>query len=130
DFAGVGRMQYPTEVRIIRTMCSARVAPGFIEQAFLQGAGMVLVSGCHPGDCHYIDANQHTERRVTKFRRRMEKLGLDKERLQLAWISAAEGNRFAEKIKDMADRLKTVTSQEIARTRKALVKKGKKTGKE
>jgi heterodisulfide reductase subunit A len=126
DFAGVGRMQYPPQVRIIRTMCSARVSPKFIERAFLQGAGMVLVSGCHPGDCHYIDANKHTERRVRRFQRRMEKLGLDKERLQLAWISAAEGNRFAEKIREMSDGLKKVTPAEITKTRKALLKKDRK----
>jgi heterodisulfide reductase subunit A len=130
DFAGVGRMQYPPQVRIIRTMCSARVSPKFIERAFIQGAGMVLVSGCHPGDCHYIDANKHTERRVRKFQRRMEKLGLDKERLQLAWISAAEGNRFAEKIREMSEVLKTVTPAEIDKTKKALAKKGARKTKE
>jgi heterodisulfide reductase subunit A len=115
DFAGVGRMQYPTEVRIIRTMCSGRVAPLFVEHAFARGAAMVLVSGCHIGDCHYIDANTHTERRYLRLRRLMEQAGLDQERLQLVWVSAAEGQRFQEKIETMKKRLSAVDADEIKR---------------
>jgi heterodisulfide reductase subunit A len=115
DFAGVGRMQYPTEVRIIRTMCSGRVAPRFIERAFARGAAMVLVSGCHIGDCHYIDANTHTERRCLRLRRLMEQAGLDQDRLQLVWVSAAEGQRFQEKIEAMKKKLSTIDVDEIKR---------------
>jgi heterodisulfide reductase subunit A len=116
DFAGVSRMQYPTNVRIIRTMCSGRVAPKFIEDAFLRGAGAVLVAGCHLGDCHYINANYQTKRRVEEFWKNMEKLGLDKTRLQLAWISAAEGAQFAKKIKEMEAIVNRVTREEIEKT--------------
>jgi len=117
DFAGVSRMQYPTPVRIIRTMCSGRVSTKFIAEAFLRGAAAVLVSGCHIGDCHYINANVQTEKRVRKLWRRMEKGGLDPNRLQLAWISAAEGNRFAEKINELAQIVAKVTPAEIERSR-------------
>ncbi len=82
----------PAPVRIIRTMCSGRISTGFIEYAFQRGAAAVLVSGCHLGDCHYINANHQTEKRVKKVWKKMERLGLDKNRLQLAWISAAEGH--------------------------------------
>ncbi|MDY6851292.1 MAG: hydrogenase iron-sulfur subunit, partial [Thermodesulfobacteriota bacterium] len=117
DFAGVSRMQYPVPVRIIRTMCSGRVSTKFIAQAFERGAAAVLVSGCHIGDCHYIDANVQTEKRVKKIRKRMEKEGLDPKRLELAWISAAEGNRFAEKIAQMAELIDKVTLAEISHSR-------------
>ncbi len=113
DFAGVSRMQYPPNVRIIRTMCSARVSPTWIERAFLKGAGAVLVSGCHPADCHYNNANQNTARRVEKFWKRMEKLGINKDRLRLAWVSAAEGAQFARVIEEMAAGLKKLKPREI-----------------
>jgi heterodisulfide reductase subunit A len=127
DFAGVSRMQYPTPIRIIRTMCSGRVSTEFIEYAFRRGAGAVLVSGCHIGDCHYINANKQTEKRVQRLWRKMERLGLDKNRLQLAWISAAEGNLFARKVKELEEILRGVTPEEIEKTKQALVpkKKGK-----
>jgi heterodisulfide reductase subunit A2 len=127
DFAGVSRLQYPTNVRIIRTMCSARVAPSWIERAFLQGAGGVLVSGCHPADCHYNNANQHTARRVEKFWKRMEKIGINKDRLRLAWVSAAEGAQFARVIKEMQAGLIKLTPNQIQhdadKLRKSLTKK-------
>jgi heterodisulfide reductase subunit A len=113
DFAGVSRIQYPHNVRIIRTMCSARVAPEWIERAFLKGAGAVLVSGCHPADCHYNNANQNTARRVEKFWKRMEKLGINKDRLRLAWVSAAEGAQFARVIEEMERGLHHVTPAQI-----------------
>lgn len=116
DFAGVSRLQYPPNVRIIRTMCSGRVDDKFIWHAFEKGAPVVLVSGCHIGDCHYIDANHWTEKRVNKVWKKMEKMGIRPERLQLSWISAAEGIRFAEVMAKMEALRKTVTSEEIADT--------------
>lgn len=113
DFAGVSRIQYPPNVRIIRTMCSARVSPQWIERAFIKGAGAVLVSGCHPSDCHYNNANQHTARRVERFWKRMEKLGLNKDRLRLAWVSAAEGAQFARVIQEMESGLKKLTPEQV-----------------
>jgi heterodisulfide reductase subunit A len=115
DFAGVSRIQYPANVRIIRTMCSGRVSPKWIERAFLKEAGAVLVSGCHPADCHYNNANRQTARRVERFWRRMEKLGINKDRLRLAWVSAAEGAQFANVIKEMEDGLKKLSPEKIRR---------------
>ncbi|MFC1833688.1 CoB-CoM heterodisulfide reductase HdrA2 [Thermodesulfobacteriota bacterium] len=113
DFAGVSRIQYPHNVRIIRTMCSARVSPKWIERALVKGVGGVLVSGCHPADCHYNNANKNTARRVEKFWKRMERLGLNKERLRLAWVSAAEGAQFAKVIEEMEQGLTSLSPEQI-----------------
>lgn len=126
DFAGVSRMQYPSSVRIIRTMCSGRVSPKFVERAFARGAAAVLVAGCHLNDCHYIDANYQTKRRVEKLWKKMERLGLDKNRLQLAWISAAEGEKFASKIKEIQGIIDHVTEEEIEKTIQRLTAKKEK----
>jgi heterodisulfide reductase subunit A len=123
DFAGVSRMQYPTNVRIIRTMCSGRVASKFVERAFARGAAAVLVAGCHIGDCHYINANHQTKKRMEKLWKKMERLGLNKDRLQLAWISAAEGERFASKIKEMKHIVDKVSPGEIEKAMAAFSQK-------
>jgi len=120
DFAGVSRMQYPTNVRIIRTMCSGRVAPKFVERAFARGAAAVLVAGCHLGDCHYINANYQTQKRVERLYGKMDRLGLDKNRLQLTWISAAEGEMFASKIKDMQSIVANVSPEEVEKSKKMM----------
>lgn len=122
DFAGVSRMQYPPSVRIIRTMCSGRVAPKFVERAFARGAATVLVAGCHPGDCHYINANYQTQKRVERLWKKMEQQGLNKERLQLLWASAAEGERFASKIREMQALVEKVTREEIENAKKVFEK--------
>jgi len=116
DYAGVSRLQYPPNVRLIRTMCSGRVDEKFIWEGFLAGAPVVLVSGCHIGDCHYIDANHWTEKRIKKIHKKMSKLGIRPERLQLEWISAAEGVRFAEVMQQMEVLREGVTPGEIAET--------------
>ena len=123
DFAGVSRMQHPPNARIIRTMCSGRVATKFVERAFRNGAAAVLVAGCHLNDCHYINANYETKKRVEKLWSKLEKLGIDKNRLQLAWISAAEGEKFASKIKEMEKIVEGVTKAEIEKTVTALAPK-------
>lgn len=120
DYAGVSRLQYPTNVRLIRTMCSGRVDESFIWDGFRKGAPVVLVSGCHIGDCHYNNANLWTVRRVEKIRKKMEKLGMRPERLQLEWISAAEGVRFAKVMADMESLRRGVGSDEIAQTMRIL----------
>jgi heterodisulfide reductase subunit A2 len=125
DYAGVSRIQYPPNVRLIRTMCSGRVDEKFIWEGFMKGAPVVLVSGCHIGDCHYINANKWTEKRIEKAHRKMEKLGLRPERLQLAWISAAEGVRFGEVMKQMETLRQSVTAEEIAQTKKILKQRDK-----
>jgi len=118
DFAGVSRMQYPPEARIIRTMCSGRVSTKFVERAFARGASAVLVAGCHPGDCHYINANYQTRRRVELLWKRMEANGLNKERLQLLWATAAEGERIATKIREMHSLIEEVKPEEIEKAKK------------
>ena len=97
-------------------MCSGRVDENFIWRAFENGAPVVLVSGCHIGDCHYIDANKWTVKRVERIHKRMAKKGIRPERLQLTWISAAEGVRFAKVMADMEDIRKNVTTEEIRET--------------
>ncbi len=124
DFAGVSRMQYPPNVRIIRIMCSGRVAPKFVERAFARGAAAVLVAGCHPGDCHYINANYHTQRRVERLWKKMEQNKLNKERLQLLWVTAAEGERFASKIYEMQKIVKSITREEIEHAKKVFLRDG------
>lgn len=116
DFAGVSRLQYPPSTRLIRTMCSGRVSEKFIWRCFEKGAPVVLVSGCHFGDCHYIDANHWTDKRVKRVWKKMEKLGIRKERLGLEWISAAEGIRFQQVMMEMERLRKTVTEEEIKET--------------
>ena len=120
DSAGVARLNYPTNVRLIRTMCSGRVDEKFIWKAFEAGAPVILISGCHFGDCHYIDANHWTKKRVEKIWKKMEKWGLRKERLQLEWISAAEGIRFSQVMASMEELRETVTKKEIAETKNIL----------
>ncbi|MBA7657380.1 Ferredoxin-type protein NapF [subsurface metagenome] len=120
DLAGTSRMQYPPSVRVIRTMCSARVAEKFILQAFKLGAPIVLVSGCHFADCHYINANRWTQRRMDRLWNRLERLGIRPERLQLEWMSAAEGNRFAQVMTELEEMRKQVTREEIEETTKIL----------
>lgn len=95
DLAGTSRMNYPTNVRIIRVPCSSRVNPSFIVRAFQRGADGVLVAGCHPGDCHYHSGNFYTRRRFTVLKRTMEFLGIEPERFQVRWISGSEGAKFA-----------------------------------
>jgi len=120
DLAGVSRLQFPPNNRFIRTMCSGRVDESFILRAFEKGAPMVLLSGCHLGDCHYISANHWTIRRADKLWNKLEKLGIRPERLQLEWISAAEGPRFAQIMRQLEEMRQEVTPEEIAQGRKAL----------
>jgi len=120
DLAGVSRMQFPPNNRFIRTMCSGRVDESFILHAFEKGAPLVLLSGCHLGDCHYISANHWTMRRADKLWNKLEKLGIRPERLQLEWISAAEGPRFAQIMRELEEMRHKVTPEEIAQGRKAL----------
>jgi len=106
DLAGTSRLSYPTNIRIIRVMCSGRVEPAFILNAFENGADGVLVAGCHPGDCHYRSGNQHAEKRIEKTKKLLNLLGIGSDRLRLEWISAAEGEKFASVIKDFTENLR------------------------
>ena len=120
DMAGISRLQYPTSPRLIKTMCSGRVDEHFVLHAFQKGAPIVLVSGCHFADCHYIDANRWTQRRVERLWDKLEKKGIRPERLQLEWISAAEGQKFARVMKRVEEMRQKVTKEEIELTKQAL----------
>ncbi|MHC1567480.1 MAG: hydrogenase iron-sulfur subunit [Candidatus Syntropharchaeia archaeon] len=106
DLAGVSRYQYPPNARIIRVMCSGRVDPIFILHAFREGADGVLVTGCHPGDCHYLDGNLKAEKRVNNTKKAIEYIGIEPERLRLEWISASEGIKFAELMREFTRKIK------------------------
>jgi len=120
DIAGLSRLQYPVSARVIRTMCSGRVDEKFIIHAFKLGAPIVLVSGCHFADCHYINAVRWTQKRVEKLWDRFEKMGIRPERLQLEYISAAEGAKWARTMKELDAMRKNVTNKEIEQTKKIL----------
>jgi len=105
DMAGTSRMAYPQNIRIIRVPCSGRVDPLFVVKCFQRGADGVLVSGCHPGDCHYTEGNYHTRRRFALLREFLDYLGIAKERLRVEWVSASEGQRFADLLSDFTTEL-------------------------
>ena len=101
DLAGTSRLQYAPNVRIVKLPCTGRIDPLFVLKAFEGGADAVLVSGCHPGDCHYTSGNYHARRRWAIFRRLLDLTGIDERRLFFSWVSAAEGTKFAELIRDV-----------------------------
>ena len=122
DTAGTERLQFPTHGRLIRTMCSARVPEHIVLYAFEKGAPLVLVSGCHFADCHYINANRATVLRVERLWDKLEKLAIRPERLQLEWISAAEGKKFAKVMRVLDEKRQEVTAEEIAHAMRVLAK--------
>jgi len=108
DLAGTARIKYAPNVRIIRVMCSARVEPAFILKAFQSGADGVLVLGCHPGDCHYMEGNYKTMRRLPLLKKLLAQLGIEEERLHLDWVSASEGARFASVVNDITEKVRAL----------------------
>jgi len=110
DLAGVSRMEYPPNVVPIQVMCSGSVSPLYILSAFNKGADGVLVSGCHPGDCHYIKGNFYARRRIALVKRLLE-FGLEPQRFQMSWVSAAEGTKYTQIIKDFVQELKPLGPQ-------------------
>ena len=126
DMAGISRITYPATNRVVRTLCSARVSDEMVIEAFRCGAPVLLVSGCHYADCHYINANRQTVKRIHRLWDRLEKAGVRPERLQLEWISAAEGQKFARVMRQLEELRATVTPEEIAHARTALKPRTKK----
>lgn len=107
DLAGVSRIQYPPNIRIIRVMCSGRIDPSFVLEAFKDGADGVLVAGCHlPSDCHYISGNFKALRRINLLKDVLKEFGIEPERLRLEWISASEGDKFAAVVRDMTEQIR------------------------
>ncbi len=113
DLAGVNREQYPPNVLGIKVMCSSRITPEHIMESFMDGADGVLVTGCHPGDCHYIDGNYKTFRKMDMVSRMFEDLGINPGRLRLEWISSAEGNKFARVMREMTQLVRELGPLEL-----------------
>ena len=113
DLAGSSRLSYPADVKIIRIPCSCRLNPMFVLRAFQRGADGVILCGCHPGDCHYTTGNYYARRRMTMMMRMLDYLGVERERMRVEWVSAAEGAKFSATMNDFA---KTIT--ELGENRK------------
>ena len=105
DLAGTSRIQYPSTIRPIKVMCSGSVDMSYVLRALLMGADGVLVGGCHPGDCHYISGNYKIRRRIAILKSIFETLNLDNERVELRWISASEGKKFADTVSEFTEKL-------------------------
>jgi len=108
DLAGVSRIQYPPNVRIIRVPCSGRINPAFLLRALQNGADGVLVSGCHPGDCHYISGNLVARRKFALLKDLLQYVGLEPERVQFSWVSASEGGRFAAIVEKVVEQVRAL----------------------
>jgi len=116
DLAGTARMIQSPNVRLIRMMCTGMVDPKYVIKALLSGADAVLVSGCHPGDCHYINGNFKARRRIKLLQEILPRFGIHEERLKLTWVGASEGNEFAATINEMTARIKELGPNEAATT--------------
>jgi F420-non-reducing hydrogenase iron-sulfur subunit len=106
DLAGTARIQYAPNLRVVRVMCSGRVDPSFVMEALRCGADGVMIAGCHPGDCHYQNGNHKTMRRFALLRRVLDQLGVEPARVRLEWVSASEGDRFADLVNDMTEQVR------------------------
>lgn len=115
DLAGTSRLQYPPNVRIIRVMCSGAVDPIYVLKAALQGADGIFIGGCHPGDCHYQTGNYKARRRVAALQEIVKRAGYDEERIWLRWISASEGQRFADTMQEMTEAIREMGPSPLKR---------------
>ena len=111
DLAGVSRMQYPPSIRVIRVPCSGRINPLFIVSALQSGADGVLVSGCHPGDCHYLSGNLVARRKFALVKSLLAHVGIEPERVQFSWVSASEGARFASLVEKVTEDVRKLGPQ-------------------
>jgi len=114
DLAGVSRIEYPTNIRIVRVMCSGRIDPTIPLDVLMKGADGVIVLGCHPGDCHYIEGNLYEERKIKMLKKLIALTGLEPERLKLEWVSASEGQRFAKVVTEFTEQIKKLGSSPVA----------------
>ena len=105
DLAGTGRNQYPPNIRVIRVPCSGRINPMYIIKALLENADGVMVSGCHPGDCHYLVGNYFARRRFVVLKKLLTTAGFDADRINFTWVSASEGARFADVVKEVTEKV-------------------------
>ena len=116
DLAGTSRIKYPPNIKPIRVMCSGRVDPVMVLEALKKGADGVLIAGCHPGDCHYQSGNYKTNRRIMLLKKLLPELGIEPERVRFEYISASEGQKFADVVKDFVDELKKIGPNPIVQT--------------
>ena len=112
DLAGTSRLSYPHNVRLIRMMCTGMVDPKYVIKALLDGADAVLISGCHPGDCHYINGNYKARRRVKLLKEILPRFGFDERRVKLTWIGASDGVDFVKTVKEMVAEMKALGPNE------------------
>lgn len=117
DLAGVSRLQYPAQVLDVRVMCTGTISPYFVVKAFQEGIDGVIVAGCHIGDCHYLKGNYMTAKRFQFLQKALEVLGIEKERLRLEWVSAAEGEKFANLIRDFTRTISELGPSPLRRRR-------------
>ncbi|MCD6154768.1 MAG: hydrogenase iron-sulfur subunit [Candidatus Verstraetearchaeota archaeon] len=108
DLAGNLRLNYPSNLRIIKVMCSGRIDPSHILEAFKKGADGVLIVGCHPGDCHYINGNYRARMRIALLKKLLQEIGLEPERLRIDWASAGEGERFANIVREFFEEIRNL----------------------
>lgn len=108
DLAGTSRLAYPPHLRVIRVMCSGKVNPLWVLRCFQQGADGVFIGGCHPGECHYQEGNYYNRRRLKLIRNLLEYIGINPKRLQAAWVSASEGQKFAKVVEDMVEEIRAL----------------------
>ncbi len=112
DLAGTSRLSYPSSIKIVRVMCSGMVDPKYVIKALLEGADGVIVSGCNPGDCHYINGNYKARRRIKLLKEILPQFGFETERLRLTWIAASDGLLLSEIMQDMTQQLKALGPSE------------------
>ena len=115
NLAGVSRIQYPPNIRVIRVPCSGRIRPEFIIKSLQEGWDGVLISGCHPGDCHYIEGNYYARRKFNMAKNLLAFLGIDERRINFSWVSAAEGEKFSKVVTEVVNRVKEIETDSIIR---------------
>jgi F420-non-reducing hydrogenase iron-sulfur subunit len=116
DLAGTSRMVYKSNIRSIRLMCSGRIEPTFVLDAFVKGADGVLLCGCHPGDCHYQEGNYRCQRRFLLLQKYIKQMGIEAERLKLEWISASEGKQFADLVNSFTETITELGPSKVKKT--------------
>ncbi len=108
DLAGTSRLKVPANLRVVRVPCSGRINPLFIFKALEEGADGVMVSGCHPGDCHYISGNRYAKRKLAVLRRLLDWVGIEPERIHFTWLSASEGARYSVEVTEFVDKVRAL----------------------
>jgi F420-non-reducing hydrogenase iron-sulfur subunit len=115
DSAGKGQKEYPSNLRVVRVMCTGRIDPQFVIKAFEEGADGVIILGCHPGDCHYKEGNYKTLRRYTLLKKMLSEFGIEEGRFKLDWVSASEGDKFVKVVSEMVSNVRKLGPLSLSR---------------